>query len=215
LDTTDAVLAAERPRDDAVYLRAKRIFDVSVTVAALVVVIPIVAIAAMAIRLGSRGPMFYAHERCGQHGVPFRCWKLRTMIGAADQRLDPDVEAAFRRDYKLERDPRITRIGMILRRTSVDELPQLWNVMRGDMSLVGPRPVTRAEFDGLYGSQATAVFRRKPGLTGLWQVSGRSQLTYRERIELDLAYADKASFWLDLWILRRTPAAVVSLRGAR
>lgn len=182
---------------------AKRIFDVAVAATALAVLAPIVVILALAVRLTSPGPAFYGAVRIGREGRPFRQWKLRTMVVGADS-------AGFR---TADRDVRVTPLGRWLRMLSLDELPQLWNVVRGDMSLVGPRPAAPAQLDDYTPSQRTERVRVRPGITGLAQVSGRSRLTVDESIAFDLAYARDASVWHDLLILWRTVPAVMSRRG--
>lgn len=166
------------------------------------------------------GPALFRHPRVGLGGVTFSCFKFRSMVIDADARLarllasDPVAAAEWETRRKLPRDPRITRIGAFLRRTSLDELPQLLNVLRGEMSLVGPRPVVREELDQHYGPATEAYCRTRPGLTGLWQVSGRSDTTYAERVQLDTRYVNEWSLALDLWILLRTIPAVLQRRGA-
>jgi undecaprenyl-phosphate galactose phosphotransferase len=164
-------------------------------------------------------PVFYRHERIGKGGRRFECLKFRTMVPDAGRVLDdylaahPEAEAAWRRDHKLRHDPRITRIGAWLRRTSLDELPQLINVMRGEMSLVGPRPVVAEEL-ARYGDNIVYYVESTPGLTGLWQVSGRNDLDYRRRVHLDCWYVKNWSLWCDLVILFKTPRAVLRGNGA-
>jgi lipopolysaccharide/colanic/teichoic acid biosynthesis glycosyltransferase len=195
------------------YALAKRAIDVVAAILLLVILSPVLLVAAIAIMLSSDGPVLYSQVRIGRHGVPFRCWKLRTMVPSAEGLLETDGELASRyaENHKIERDPRITRVGRILRKTSIDELPQLWNVLLGDMSMVGPRPVTRSEFETKYGQYGYVVFAVRPGLTGLWQVSGRSEIPYPRRIELDLDYVLNLSLRRDLWIILLTPLAI--LRG--
>lgn len=190
---------------------AKRLLDVSLALVGLLVSSPILLLATTAILVTSPGPILYRHERCGRGGQTFACLKLRTMVADADRLLEQDstLAAAYRREYKLADDPRVTVVGRILRRTSIDELPQLWNVVLGDMSLVGPRPVTRDEYESMYGQAAATVFSIRPGVTGLWQVSGRSSLPYHQRVALDLHYVQTRSLRTDLKILAKTPACVV------
>jgi lipopolysaccharide/colanic/teichoic acid biosynthesis glycosyltransferase len=150
------------------------------------------------------------------HGRPFTCLKFRTMVKDAERLLeiDADLAARFVTCYKLKEDFRVTGVGAILRKLSLDELPQLWNVLRGDMSIVGPRPVPADELRTKYGPAAPHVVSVRPGLTGLWQVSGRSTTTYEERIKLDLSYVERRSPLLDTWIVVRTPIALLTMRGA-
>ncbi len=161
------------------------------------------------------------HERIGRDGAPFPCLKFRTMVRDADRVLeehlarDPAARAEWQAQRKLARDPRVTAIGNLLRRSSLDELPQLFNVLRGEMSLVGPRPVVRVELEEHYAGEAGSLYCRvRPGVTGLWQVSGRSGVSYRERVRLDTEYVRTGSLMLDVAILCRTPWAVLRARGA-
>lgn len=180
----------------------KRAVDLFVGVPALLVALPVFAVVAAAILTDGGRPIFYVDERIGIGGRPFRAWKFRTMsVGALDEGLGRLVAM---------RDPRITRVGALLRRWSLDELPQLINVVRGEMSLVGPRPTYREQVLR-YTPRDAGRLRVKPGITGLAQVSGRNDLSWRERIDLDLAYIERLSPWLDLRIVLRTPAVV--LRG--
>jgi UDP-galactose-lipid carrier transferase len=165
------------------------------------------------------GPAFYAQIRIGQNGRSFRCWKFRSMHVNSKQLLedilanDPAAREEYARDFKLKNDPRVTRIGHILRSTSLDELPQLYNVLIGDMSLVGPRPVTEPELK-LYAESQVDYMAVKPGITGLWQVSGRNDISYAERVGLDSYYAHHWSLWLDLRILFKTVLVVLNRSGA-
>jgi undecaprenyl-phosphate galactose phosphotransferase len=165
-------------------------------------------------------PIFFAHYRVGFDGKLFRCLKFRTMYRDAEQMLadllrdDPQARAEWARDQKLTNDPRITPVGNFLRRTSLDELPQLFNVLRGEMNLVGPRPITVAELTR-YGRVRWHYLSVRPGLTGLWQVSGRNNTTYEERVALDRRYVEQHSIWLDLRILFKTIKVVVARDGAR
>lgn len=165
-------------------------------------------------------PVTFGHYRVGRNGKLFRCLKFRTMARNARELLDellandPKAYAEWHRDFKLTYDPRITKVGAFLRRTSLDELPQLFNVIRGDMALVGPRPIT---FDELrrYGRSRWSYLSVKPGMTGLWQVSGRSNVSYAERVALDARYVSERTWWLDLCILAKTARVVVFGDGAR
>jgi lipopolysaccharide/colanic/teichoic acid biosynthesis glycosyltransferase len=180
----------------------------------LVLLAPVMAGVALAVKVSSPGPVLFRQPRLGRDGRPFTFLKFRTMVSDADARL---AEVADRNQadgllFKIFEDPRVTPVGRFLRRTSLDELPQLWNVLRGDMSLVGPRPLPIG-LDELAG-EARRRLRVKPGLTGLWQVNGRSDLSWSEMVRLDLRYVDRWSLGLDLAILVRTPAAVLARRGA-
>lgn len=167
----------------------------------------------------SRQPLFFRHQRVGRDGHLFDCLKFRTMVANAESVLqqllasDTKRRAEWERDHKLKSDPRVTRLGRFLRSTSLDELPQLWNVLKGDMSLVGPRPVTRQELLR-YGRNAVVYMLVRPGLTGLWQVSGRNFVEYRRRVAMDVCYVKRQSLVLDLWILARTIFVVITRHGA-
>ena len=213
--TMSADWADARLRSRPAYEAAKRLFDVASVVLLSIIAIPLVLIAFALIKSSSRGPLIYRHTRVGRYGRPFTCYKLRTMVDGADTHLqDATFRERFCDTFKLDDDPRVTTVGRFLRRTSLDELPQLWNVLLGQMSLVGPRPVVEDELREKYGSAAEAVVAVLPGITGLWQVSGRSAVTYPDRVALDMEYLRRRSFTADLWILLRTPIALLLARGA-
>ncbi len=179
---------------------------------------PVMAAIAVAVRLGSPGPAVFGQRRLGRHGKSFRCYKFRSMYRDAELRLRNDAalyEEYVRNGYKLppDKDARITPIGRFLRKTSLDELPQLWNVLTGDMSLVGPRPIVPDEILH-YDAEAPMLLLLKPGMTGAWQVSGRSELRYPERTTVELEYVQNWSLKRDLAILLRTVPAVLAQRGA-
>ncbi len=196
----------------------KRALDVAFGGALLLLALPAVVLLAACLLATSGWPPFYAARRVGKGGREFRRWKLRTMAHDADRRLavwrstHPELACAYEANFKLTADPRVTRLGRLLRRFSLDELPQLWNVVRGEMSLVGPRPVTAREV-ALYGARAPLLLAAAPGMTGRWQVSGRTGVTYPARIELELSYCDGVSLAGDLAILARTLRAVVGAGG--
>jgi exopolysaccharide biosynthesis polyprenyl glycosylphosphotransferase len=210
-------------------LIVKRTLDVALAVVGLVVLSPLFGWIALRVKLGSHGPVLYRHDRVGLYGTSFRLVKFRTMFvehsaGAEYggdsaqvelQRLlaDPAAREEFERTQKLLDDPRVTTYGRFLRRTSLDELPQLWNVLKGDMSLVGPRPVTTAELDR-YGAQVDALLSFRPGVTGYWQVNGRSRTDYEERVRLDIAYVRGWSLKLDVAIMGKTAWTLVKGRDA-
>jgi len=198
------------------YQSAKRGLDVVLASLLLVISLPVVVAAMMAIRVTSPGPVIFAQVRSGHKGKPFVCFKLRTMVNNAERVLEEDtlLRDAFVQCWKLPSDPRVTTVGRFLRKTSIDELPQLFNVLRGEMSIVGPRPVQLTELRDLYGTAASILTAIKPGLTGLWQVSGRSLMSYDERVALDLSYAETQSFWLDVKVILQTIPAVLMRRGA-
>jgi lipopolysaccharide/colanic/teichoic acid biosynthesis glycosyltransferase len=197
----------------------KRVLDVALVVLMLPVAIPVMALISLAILLTEGRPILYRATRIAADGTDFSIIKFRTMVRDSDSaleelRLDENYDREFSETVKLRRDPRVTRLGALLRRTSLDELPQLFNVLIGEMTLVGPRPVTRHEWDRFYGDKAAFIFQSKPGLTGFWQVSGRSLLPYRQRIKLDLAYAQECRLTTDLGILVRTIPTVLRGHGA-
>jgi exopolysaccharide biosynthesis polyprenyl glycosylphosphotransferase len=203
------------PVFDGIDFALKRTFDVVVATALLIVLSPLFLVCAAAVRFTSRGPIFYRSWRPGMGGVPFPCLKFRTMYQDADAR-QADLEAANEADgalFKIRRDPRVTPIGRLLRRFSIDELPQLINVLRGQMSLVGPRPLPERDFERLedWHKKRYLVL---PGITGLWQVSGRSDLDFDDLVRLDFLYLERWSVFLDLTILMKTVPAVITRRGA-
>tara|TARA_B100000700_G_scaffold329533_1_gene451579 strand:- start:956 stop:1606 length:651 start_codon:yes stop_codon:yes gene_type:complete len=187
----------------------KRLADILLSFFILIFLSPFYLIIALFVKLSSAGPVFYIQERIGRNYNSFGCIKFRTMYSEADDLLSnlleksPSMMKEFENDFKIRRDPRITPIGKFLRRSSLDELPQFLNVFLGQMSVVGPRPIVRKEIDR-YGKYMDIVLGVKPGLTGLWQVSGRNNLSYKRRVELDLIYAKERSFILDLRIILRT-----------
>jgi exopolysaccharide production protein ExoY len=199
---------------------AKRALDIGLALVALVLLSPLMVGVALLIKLTSPGPVLYGHGRIGFAGRQFRCWKFRTMIVDGDRvleeylRQNPHERATWLAERKLRDDPRITPLGTVLRKLSVDELPQLLNILLGQMSIVGPRPVVADEL-GNYRQSVGHYLRTRPGLTGLWQVSGRNDTSYRMRVVMDRAYVRRWSMLLDLWIILRTVPAVLSSRGAR
>jgi lipopolysaccharide/colanic/teichoic acid biosynthesis glycosyltransferase len=193
----------------------KRSLDVILASLLLLVTAPILCVAAVLIRLSGPGPVLFRQERTGYRGRPFTIYKLRTMTdGAALLQDELHSQDSGRVFFKVHNDPRITPVGRILRRTSIDELPQLFNVVRGDMSLIGPRPLSATESERLVWPRDRRRFAVPPGITGLWQVSGRSLLPDEERVQLDVRYVEQWSLLLDLEILLRTLPVVVTGRGA-
>ena len=195
----------------------RRMFDILIASTTLVLLSPLMLLAGLGILLTSRGPILYEQERVGQHGHPFQMLKLRTMVDRADElkaalaTQRPEATDGVR--FKLRRDPRTTPVGRILRKLSIDELPQLWNVLVGDMTLIGPRPPVWQEVVR-YDARALRRLEVRPGLTCLWQVSGRSDLSFEQQVALDLEYIDRVKPRQELLILARTIPAVVSGRGA-
>jgi lipopolysaccharide/colanic/teichoic acid biosynthesis glycosyltransferase len=204
------VLAALGPR-------LRRALDVALTGVGLLCLLPLLLLVAVAIRLDSRGPIFFAQERIGQGGRRFLMWKFRTMVANADALKDAlakqHAAATDGVRFKMVRDPRVTRVGRVLRKFSIDELPQLFNVVRGDMTLIGPRPPVWREV-ARYDSRALRRLEVRPGLTCLWQVSGRSDLSFDQQVALDLEYVDRTTPGEELRILLRTIPAVLTGRGA-
>lgn len=197
-----------------------RTMDFVCAIGLLIVLLPVIALTAACIAISSPGPVIFRQTRIGLRGREFECWKFRSMREDASERLagllasHPELRAEWERDQKLLNDPRITPIGAFLRSSSLDELPQLINVIRGDMSLVGPRPIVHSEIPK-YGRYITHYLSQKPGLTGLWQVSGRNNTTYRRRVAADVLYSRRACFTTDVAILLATIPAVLSGEGAR
>jgi lipopolysaccharide/colanic/teichoic acid biosynthesis glycosyltransferase len=213
--SAEPAVATRGSTREAAYAFAKRTVDLLLGSVLLVIAIPIILMAAVAIRVETPGSPFFVQTRLGKDGRPFRIWKLRGMFADArvrfasmyDYSSKPDLEFCFHH----EEDPRVTRTGFFIRRTSIDELPNLWNVVLGDMSLVGPRPEI-PEVLGLYGPYRDEYLSIKPGVTCLSKITGRDRLTKRETIEFDIAYIRKRSFWLDMSILWRTFQSVVLRR---
>jgi exopolysaccharide production protein ExoY len=201
----------------------KRSLDILLVLVSLPMILPMILLIAVLVLLGdsktpSFKPIFFGHWRVGRNGRKFRCWKIRSMVPDADKYLqlhlesDPSARAEWNKNFKLENDPRITSLGSVLRRSSLDELPQLWNILTGEMSLVGPRPVTEAELRR-YECYVVEYKMMRPGLTGLWQVSGRNDTTYDERVMMDVDYARRCSLYLDVSILMRTVLEVARRTG--
>jgi exopolysaccharide biosynthesis polyprenyl glycosylphosphotransferase len=209
------LLSVNKARLTGAELLLKRGLDLAVSGLALLLGWPLLAAIALAVRLDSPGPVFYRRQVVGGGGKLFDALKFRTMYIDADEWLarDPELRRQFEENYKLKDDPRITRVGCFLRRTSLDELPQLWNVFRGQMSLVGPRMITAKELSR-YGKWRMNLATVKPGITGLWQVSGRSDVSYEDRVMLDMHYIRNYSIWLDLHLLWQTVPAVLRGHGA-
>lgn len=197
----------------------KRFIDIFLCLIASPILIPVTAIIALVIKCTSPGPIFYGHKRVGRNHKEYKCWKFRSMCIDAEEKLkeilanDPVRAEEWEKDRKFTDDPRVTKIGKILRKTSLDEIPQLWNVFIGQMSLVGPRPVTEPELSK-YKQFSEYVLSVKPGLSGMWQISGRSNTGYEERINLDTYYIQNWSIWLDIWIIIKTFGVVLVGKGA-
>lgn len=202
------------------HLPLKRIFDLTFCFLITPLLIPLLLIITGLVKSSSRGRVIYYHERIGRGGKVFRCYKFRTMYYNAEQRLeeilssDKKAREEWESTQKLKDDPRVTPVGHLLRKFSLDELPQFWNVLRGDLSVVGPRPVVQEEIDKHFGSKAKKILSIRPGLTGIWQVSGRSDTSYSVRVELDEKYVDQQTFFLDLYLIVKTIPAMLLSRGA-
>ncbi|MEL6493514.1 MAG: sugar transferase [Cyanobacteria bacterium J06623_7] len=187
----------------------KRTFDIVFASLVLTIFSPVYLILMILVAASSRGPVFYVQKRIGKNHQPFYCIKFRTMVNNADEVLatimqdSEAVRAEFQQSFKLKQDPRITRIGNFLRLTSLDEFPQFWNVLKGEMSVVGPRPLVPEELPK-YGHKINTVLQIKPGITGLWQVSGRNDIPYPKRVQIDVYYAKSRNLLLDLWIIYKT-----------
>ena len=200
-------------------LALKRGMDFVLSLLGGIVILPFLVLIALAIKVESRGPVFFRQSRIGRDGQTIHILKFRTMVRNAEEVLqqyletNPELREEWKADQKLRNDPRITRVGAWLRRTSLDELPQLWNVLKGEMSLVGPRPIVENEIVR-YGSAFASYKRVRPGMTGLWQVSGRNDLSYKQRVHLDRFYICNWSTWLDLLILAKTLPVVLGRKGA-
>ena len=201
------------------YRVVKRCGDIFLILLSMPVVLPLVMLVATLVVLSSPGPVFYSHRRIRRNGAFFSMWKFRTMCVNSAEVLEqyltahPEARAEWNKTHKLRHDPRVTPIGAFLRRYSIDELPQVWNVLMGQMSLVGPRPIVAAEVEK-YGDFFSFYCRVKPGLTGLWQVSGRSKLSYDARVSIDCRYVQRWSLWGDFVILLKTFRSVVNQDGA-
>ena len=197
---------------------AKRIFDVIFALFVLIVFSPVYLVLMALIALNSPGPIFYVQQRIGKDRQPFNCIKFRTMVHNADLMLETIMEDSdqmrqeFQDSFKLKQDPRITKIGRFLRLTSLDEFPQFWNVLKGEMSIVGPRPLVPEELPK-YGRKINTVLTIKPGITGLWQVSGRNDIPYPKRVKIDVYYATSHDLQLDLWIIYKTIGVVIFPRN--
>ncbi len=195
----------------------KRAFDIAFVVAISPILFPVVALLALIVRLDG-GAAFFGHKRVGKAGKTFTCWKLRSMVPDAEERLrthlqsNKEANEFWQANFKLVDDPRVTKLGRFIRKTSLDELPQFWNVLIGDMSIVGPRPVTREE-TALYGDAAALLQKVRPGITGLWQVSGRNSVDYDHRVALDVKYLNLLNFPADIGIILRTVFVMLKRTG--
>lgn len=219
--SSDAALAD--PLEMVSFKKRKRIFDILFSLVVLLLGLPFFIVIAFLIKLSSKGPIFYCSLRLGHKGRLFKFWKFRSMHCDADSRLQhlliqqPKLNKEWKRFFKLKNDPRLTYLGRLIRKTSLDELPQFWNVLKGDLSVVGPRPYLPREekrIKELIGNNIDVLFSVKPGLTGIWQTSGRSALSFEKRIALDLSYVQTHSFLLDMQLIVKTIPEMIASKGA-
>ena len=198
------------------YRIVKRTTDITLSAIAMVLLLPVLAIIAIAIKLDSKGPVFFKHTRIGKDGKIIKIYKFRSMVDNAEDlinRFTPEQMNEYKENYKLSNDPRITKVGKFLRKTSLDELPQLINIFKGDLSIIGPRPVVADELKK-YGPNIDKFLSVTPGLTGYWAANGRSSTTYEQRMQMELFYVDNLSFKMDAKVFFKTIESVVSGRGA-
>lgn len=200
-----------------IYGGVKRVFDFFISLIGIIILSPLFLIIMLAIKIDSKGPCFFIHKRIGKNGKTIGVYKFRSMVVNAEEllkKLTPEQEKEFKENFKMENDFRITKVGKILRKTSLDELPQLLNILKGNMSLVGPRPVIKDELEK-YGKYKDKFLSVTPGLTGYWQANGRSNTTYEERVQMDMYYIDHMSLLLDIKIMFQTVVAVIKKEGAK
>ena len=203
-------------KKNTIYVKVKRIMDVVLATMGLIILAPVFAIIALAIKIESKGPVFFKHTRIGKNGEIIKLYKFRSMVQNAEdliQKFTPEQMKEFKENYKLTDDPRITKIGNFLRKTSLDELPQLLNIIKGELSIIGPRPVIQEELEK-YGDNAQKFLSVTPGLTGYWAANGRSDTTYEQRMEMELYYVDNLSMKLDIKIFFKTILSVLKREGA-
>ncbi|MBU3111020.1 sugar transferase [Clostridium lacusfryxellense] len=202
--------------EKSTYKVRKRCFDFISSLIAIVIFSPLFLILGIMVKLDSPGPVFFGHTRLGKRGKKIKVYKFRTMVTNAEdilKNMTEDMKREFEENFKFENDARITKLGKFLRKSSLDELPQLLNILIGNMSVVGPRPIVEKEIEkyGIYGDKLLTI---KPGLTGNWQAGGRSDTTYDERVQLDMQYIDKRNFWMDIKIIFKTVFVVFKKEGA-
>ncbi len=199
-----------------VYIKIKRVIDVILASVALILLSPLFGIIAIAIKIDSKGPVFFAHKRIGKNGNIIKLYKFRSMVINAEELIKsftPEQMKEYKENYKLTNDPRITKVGKFLRKTSLDELPQLINIINGDLSIIGPRPVIADELEK-YGTNKDKFLSVTPGLTGYWAANGRSNTTYEQRMEMELYYIDNLSLKMDIKVFFKTILSVVKKEGA-
>lgn len=200
-----------------VYIKIKRVIDVILASVALILLSPLFAIIVIAIKIDSKGPVFFAHKRIGKNGKIIKLYKFRSMVINAEELIKsftPEQMREYKENYKLTNDPRITKVGKFLRKTSLDELPQLINIINGDLSIIGPRPVVADELEK-YGVNKDKFLSVTPGLTGYWAANGRSNTTYEQRMEMELYYIDNLSLKMDIKVFFKTILSVLKKEGAR
>ena len=200
-----------------VYIKIKRVIDVILASVALILLSPLFAIIAIAIKIDSKGPVFFAHKRIGKNGKIIKLYKFRSMVINAEELIKsftPEQMREYKENYKLTNDPRITKVGKFLRKTSLDELPQLINIINGDLSIIGPRPVVADELEK-YGVNKDKFLSVTPGLTGYWAANGRSNTTYEQRMEMELYYIDNLSLKMDIKVFFKTILSFLKKEGAR
>lgn len=204
-------------KEKPVYDFFKRLFDIVLSVVAIILLSPILLILFIIVKATSKGPAIYKHKRVGKDGKTIYIYKFRSMVVDADKMIHnftPEQKAEFEKNFKLENDPRVTKIGKFLRKTSLDELPQLFNILKGDIAFIGPRPVTQAETE-LYGSNRELLLSIRPGLTGFWASGGRSDTSYKRRRAMEIYYVKNRSFGFDIKIFFRTIITVFKGEGAK
>ena len=200
-----------------VYFATKRTLDIILSFIGTILLLPIFLIISIAIKLDSKGPVFFVHKRIGKNGKEIGIYKFRTMVDNAEdliKNFTKEQKEEYERSYKLENDPRVTRIGKFLRKTSLDELPQILNILKGELTIIGPRPIVKKELEK-YEENKKKFLSVKPGLTGYWAANGRSDTTYPERVKMELYYIDNMSLWMDIKIFFKTIIAVIKKEGAR
>lgn len=206
----------EKRKEITMYLHLKRLLDVLFSCCFLIVLIPVFILIGAVIKIDSKGPVFFMHNRIGKNGKKFKMYKFRTMYDDAEERIKdftPEQMKEWKENYKLTNDPRITKVGKILRKTSLDELPQIMNIIKGDLSIIGPRPVIEEELEK-YGENKEKFLSVTPGLTGYWAANGRSDTSYEQRMKMELFYIDYVSFRLDAKIFFKTITSVIKKEGA-
>lgn len=206
----------EHSNKKKIYIKVKRVFDIILSIIALVLLSPVFLIISIAIKLDSKGNAIFKHKRIGKNGKEIYIYKFRTMVENAEEvmrNFTPEQMKEFKENYKLENDPRITKIGDFLRKSSLDELPQLINILKGDLSIIGPRPIIEEELER-YGRNKSTLLSVTPGLTGYWAANGRSCTSYEERMKMELYYAENISFKLDMKVFLKTVVSVIKRQGA-